>query len=1018
MLKNSIKKYIDSVTYPCTAGELAENVALQCGTTLGENTNLYSHIVPYGDTLVAGDYNIAIESTTYNFTLTNDMVGSNDGNRGLLFNDKTKELIIVYEDGEEVVYVIIGYSIGTAIGTNLVVEHYSDFNFNNSDFVIESNQFVNGETCRDVIKAIAMLSYGWAKIGWDNKLYFESPVSMYPLSIQNELNIIDNTKYYDLSMQKLKYGPVNRVTIGYSDIDGEKSSVSDDGSINANGLTEIALFDNPLTYNQTLRETALLTANSIFGLEYYPIKVTTIGHPWLNSNDMIKIIDMESNEKITIPLDITISYDGHIKTTMESYALTKTETEYLYNGTLDQKLKNTQIIVDKQAQTITQVVETTTDLEQKTTQLILDIDKIEAEIGTIADITTTVDGNGTVSADGINESEPIYLRITPNGTDVAYLYPRNNLYPSDSLYPLSRDIVFTNTTDSTVRRYTLPKDLYAIGTIKDEFVLDYDKQECYVIHRIGLDSNGDKYILTTPNTEYVTYPMISLTTGDYVISVESFPTAYIYVRLMISNIYTNQFATKVELNSKITQTANDINLEVSKKVGNTEVISKINQTAETITINANKINVAGVLSVLGTSGSTIINGSNIKTGTINASLVSVTNLNASNIKTGTLDASIINVTNLNASNIKTGTLDASIINVTNLNASNIKTGTLDASIINVTNLNASNIKTGSLDASIINVTNLNASNIKTGSLQSANYVLNTSGTKINLSDGTIDTKNFKLSSTGVVNASSGSFSGTVSTGNLTATGGNIAGWSIGTSTISNTNSSGNTVILANGTSANQDVLVVTDGTNYPFFLRANGYLSASNVNISGTINSSSGIIGGWGLTGSYLYAYGTNATSYLYNNGNVVFGGDYGYIKFDSDPVRITTASRMLISDRYGENSMVGANDTIAIRCFSGTLQLNSSVGVYANSVLLASGSSKKMKKNIKKLKQDEKDLIYKEVRDLPLYAYDYKDKYSGQKDNYGVIIEDFENNLLGKILHVTKDEEDKNVKHFFTRRP
>ena len=46
-------------------------------------------------------------------------------------------------------------------------------------------------------------------------------------------------------------------------------------------------------------------------------------------------------------------------------------------------------------------------------------------------------------------------------------------------------------------------------------------------------------------------------------------------------------------NSKITQTADEINSEVSKKVGNNEIISRINQSAEKITINASKVNISG-----------------------------------------------------------------------------------------------------------------------------------------------------------------------------------------------------------------------------------------------------------------------------------------------------------------------------------------------------------------------------------------------------------------------------------------
>jgi hypothetical protein len=86
--------------------------------------------------------------------------------------------------------------------------------------------------------------------------------------------------------------------------------------------------------------------------------------------------------------------------------------------------------------------------------------------------------------------------------------------------------------------------------------------------------------------------------------------------------------------------------------------------------------------------STIISGGKIITGL----------LTASNIQTGTLDASTITVSNLSASSINTGTLNASLITVSNLSASSINTGTLDASTVTVTNLNASSVTAGTMSA--------------------------------------------------------------------------------------------------------------------------------------------------------------------------------------------------------------------------------------------------------------------------------------------------------------------------------
>lgn len=72
------------------------------------------------------------------------------------------------------------------------------------------------------------------------------------------------------------------------------------------------------------------------------------------------------------------------------------------------------------------------------------------------------------------------------------------------------------------------------------------------------------------------------------------------------------------LRSEIKQTTDGISTEVSKKVGNDEVISKINQSPESIKISASKLNITGFVTFdnLKNSGETTINGSNITTGKI------------------------------------------------------------------------------------------------------------------------------------------------------------------------------------------------------------------------------------------------------------------------------------------------------------------------------------------------------------------------------------------------------------------
>ena len=109
--------------------------------------------------------------------------------------------------------------------------------------------------------------------------------------------------------------------------------------------------------------------------------------------------------------------------------------------------------------------------------------------------------------------------------------------------------------------------------------------------------------------------------------------------------YIKDFENGIETNreniSKIDQKADQINFSVESKVDGNSIISAINMSPESIKINSSKINITGFVtfSDLAGTGTTTINGSNITTGTINASLANIVNINASNITTGTLNIS-------------------------------------------------------------------------------------------------------------------------------------------------------------------------------------------------------------------------------------------------------------------------------------------------------------------------------------------------------------------------------------------
>lgn len=109
------------------------------------------------------------------------------------------------------------------------------------------------------------------------------------------------------------------------------------------------------------------------------------------------------------------------------------------------------------------------------------------------------------------------------------------------------------------------------------------------------------------------------------------------------------------MNSQFTQTA----AEISTKVEKNGIISSINQSAESVTINASKINLTGYATFSGLeSGTTVINGSCIKTGQIDAERIKAGKLSGMELSGAKIDcymlksmSSLSSYTELTAGNI-------------------------------------------------------------------------------------------------------------------------------------------------------------------------------------------------------------------------------------------------------------------------------------------------------------------------------------------------------------------------------
>ena len=522
----------------------------------------------------------------------------------------------------------------------------------NGSFIVDSNQFVNGEKYGDVICIVALENGMFATINSNNKLEF---------IFTNETDeIIED--YVELD-DKRDTQPITSVLVAPSkDLETAGAVMKDQTLINQYGEHWLKIYDSYFA-NSTTKCQQLISAifNQVKGFSYSSFKSEYSFLPYLTLGDKIKFKNKEGKLVDSIILRYETNYDEVI---LEAPSIINASIEYELPETPEEISKKALVKVDQANGEIELIAKATEELNSKTAQLRLDVDTIEGQISDIADITTTAEGTGTLVMGNINGSEPIYIKIYPELGDITSLYPANDLYPADDLYPLDKTLVFHCTSETYDKTYELPKDLLWLNKdTYDEFVLDYDNQTCYILHRVAINESGEKYALANVIQENFEYPNIPLVSGDYEVSLLGQPNAYLYIRLMVQNIYTTQFATKVEMNSKITQTKEEINLEVSKKVGKNEVISSINLTSEAATIQASKVNISGVINAINNNTSTTINGNKITTGSITASQIQTGTITADKVASDVITTNNFSAQTINADNIKAGTLSASSISL-------------------------------------------------------------------------------------------------------------------------------------------------------------------------------------------------------------------------------------------------------------------------------------------------------------------------------------------------------------------
>lgn len=335
---------------------------------LGEHNLLGQWITAgFGVKLASG----AFEYLNYGSFLVSELTFEKDtGMTTIVAHDKMVNAMRAY-DPIEIEYPVDLYTYTQKLCEACDLELGNSFD-TNGDWQIERELWenINGITYRDIFAQIAQATASICLIGTDDKVHFKQPE-----------HIGENLTYDNMIKLKLEpmYGAVNSVVLARTPAE-DNVYLRDEESVALNGVVEVKIENNEILDRG--RETAIQPIfDAVRGMFFYPFETTTEGHGWYDIGDMIDVVNDAGDVFQTIVLNYSVQIDGGIKETLKAAAETKTQTQYQYATSIAKRVKNTEIIVNKQEQYIKQIV---SDMDgvvnEKFTEIYQNIDEIVASV--------------------------------------------------------------------------------------------------------------------------------------------------------------------------------------------------------------------------------------------------------------------------------------------------------------------------------------------------------------------------------------------------------------------------------------------------------------------------------------------------------------------------------------------------------------------------------------------------------------------------------------------------------------
>lgn len=505
----------------------------------------------------------------------------------------------------------------------------------NGSFIIENSQFEENITLKTALKYVASINGVFGSVK-DDKL---------KLSLGTDTNeVISKSEHEPVDWKRRTYG-INQVILGDENVEGEYVVMQDDEDIALNGVHKLVINNNPFAYNQTKRSQLIQPLfNQVKGFGYIPYEMGTEWLPYLEIGDRITIDETE-----TIVLRINAKSPNALESTMSAPALIDNAIDYLDNTeTIDNRLRKTEVSVDKANQTIGLLVEETGEFDNRLSNLTVTVDGINSKVESNYNFIRENTANNIITIDDMQADGLLALKITgelTNNTQDPNIYlsisdndPNLVKLPMFELHKLNDEIYDEFNIEAI---YNDELEAYELHMYLITRVDYYENQA----HEITADHNyllaQDSEILLTEDDEELLLEQFPETRTDYGIidipiskgqhsfRVVGFDSLDYYIKYAIINEISDEFALKKRLVSEINQSAEGVQIRG-------DLISlegrQIDMTAENINITSNNFNVDEEGNM--TCNDATMNNATMNNATINNGIIDITSPNGDTTSIG------------------------------------------------------------------------------------------------------------------------------------------------------------------------------------------------------------------------------------------------------------------------------------------------------------------------------------------------------------------------------------------------